>query len=263
MIRVGIGGWSYAPWRGGVFYPKGLAQVRELSFASRAFNSIEINATFHRNQSPASFRKWATETPDDFVFAVKASRFATNRRVLREAEPSVKQFLASGIVELGDKLGPILWQFAPTKTFDTADFDDFLGLLPREQGGLKLRHAIEVRNESFVVPEFIALARKHRVAIVLAHSEKYPLIADVTADFAYARLQCSRAAVKTGYTQADIKTWAGRARNWQAGKAVKELPLLAPEPKKSSVRDVFVYVISGAKERAPAAASALLAALEK
>jgi uncharacterized protein YecE (DUF72 family) len=258
MIRAGIGGWTFEPWRG-VFYPKGLAKTRELSFASEKLNSIEINATYHRTQTPASFRKWAAETPDGFVFSVKASRFATNRSVLAEARPSVEQFLSSGIVELGDKLGPILWQFAPTKRFDAGDFESFLALLPRERGGVRLRHAIEVRHESFLVPAFIALARKHAVAIVIADSEKYPLIADATADFTYARLQCSRPNVSTGYTTAEIKTWAQRAKAWAAGKTVKDLPLLAPAAKPAKPRDVFLYVISGAKERAPAAATALLA----
>jgi uncharacterized protein YecE (DUF72 family) len=257
MIRAGIGGWTYEPWRG-VFYPKGLAKTRELSFASEKLNSIEINATYHRTQTPTSFRRWAAETPDGFVFAVKASRFATNRSVLAEARPSVEQFLSSGIIELGTKLGPLLWQFAPTKKFDAGDFESFLALLPRERSGIHLRHAIEVRHESFLVPEFIALARKHAVAIVVADSEKYPLIADTTADYTYVRLQCSRPNVPTGYTTAEIKTWAKRAKAWATGKPVKELPLLAPAAKPAKTRDVFLYVISGAKERAPAAAMALL-----
>ncbi len=262
MIRAGIGGWTFEPWRGGGFYPKGLARTAELSFASRKLNTIEINSTYHRTQSPASFRKWAAETPDDFVFAVKASRFATNRRVLAEARPSVEQFLASGIVELGAKLGPILWQFAPTKKFEVADFESFLALLPRERDGVALRHAVEVRHESFLVPEFVALARKFAVAVVVAHSGKYPLIADVTAEFSYARLQCSRSNVANGYTTAEIATWAERAKAWEAGKTVKDLPLLAPASKPVKSRNVFFYVISGAKERAPAAALALLAAVK-
>jgi uncharacterized protein YecE (DUF72 family) len=267
MIRAGIGGWTFEPWRGGNFYPKGLAKTRELSFASEQLNAIEINATYHRTQTPASFRKWAAETPDGFVFAVKASRFATNRRVLAEARPSVEQFLSSGITELGAKLGPILWQFAPTKKFDVDDFENFLALLPREKAGIVLRHAIEVRNDSFLVPEFIALARKFAVAIVVAHSDKYPLIADATADFTYARLQCSRTNVATGYTTAEIKSWAAHAKAWEKGAAIKDLPLLAPAPKPSpkpaKARDVFMFVIAGAKERAPAAAMALLAEVKK
>jgi uncharacterized protein YecE (DUF72 family) len=263
MIRAGIGGWTFEPWRGGLFYPKGLPRTGELSHASRKLNTIEINATYHRTQPPASFRKWAAETPDDFIFAVKASRFATNRRVLVEAAPSIEQFLSSGIVELGKKLGPILWQFAPTKKFEASDFESFLALLPRERDGIALRHAVEVRHESFLAPEFVSLARKFSVAIVLAHSDKYPLIADQTADFTYARLQSSRANVATGYTTAEINVWAARAKAWAAGKAVKELPLLAPAPAPVKSRDVYVYVISGAKERAPAAAMALLDAVKK
>ena len=263
MIRAGTGGWTFEPWRGGLFYPKGLARTEELAFASRKLNSIEINATYHRTQPPASFRKWAAETPDNFVFAVKASRFATNRRVLVEAAPSIEQFLSSGIVELGKKLGPILWQFAPTKKFEAADFESFLALLPRARNGIPLRHAVEVRHESFLVPEFVKLARKFGVAIVLAHSDKYPFIADQTADFTYARLQSSRANVATGYTTAEIKVWAARANAWAAGKAVKELPLLAPALSPAKSRDVYLYVISGAKERAPAAAMALLDSLKK
>lgn len=256
MIRVGIGGWTYEPWRG-VFYPKGLAQSRELEHASRAVTSIEINGTYYSTQKPESFRKWAKETPDDFVFSVKAIRFATNRRVLAEAGPSVDKFLASGITELGKKLGPILWQFMPTKKFDPEDFGAFLSHLPKTADGLKLRHAVEVRHESFVAKEFVALARKHNVAIVLADSAKYPMIADVTADFIYARLQQADAKVVTGYTSAVIKKWAGRAKTWEGGGETKDLPVLSAAPK-AKKRDVFVYMINGAKERAPAAAMALL-----
>ena len=260
MIRVGIGGWTFEPWRGGTFYPKGLAKTRELAFASEKLNSIEINATYHRTQSPASFRKWAAETPDDFIFSVKASRFATNRRVLSEGASSVRQFLNSGIAELGRKLGPILWQFAPTKKFDSQEFRDYLQLLPPEHEGLKLRHAVEVRHASFVSKEFVSLAREFGVAIVVAHSPKYPLIADPTADFVYARLQCSQSRIATGYASTEIRDWAKRAKAWEAGKPVKDLPSLAPVV--SGKRDIFVYFISGAKERAPAAAMAMLDTLK-
>lgn len=256
MIRVGIGGWTYEPWRG-VFYPKGLAQSRELEHASRAVTSIEINGTYYSTQKPESFRKWAKETPDDFVFSVKAIRFATNRRVLADAGSSVDKFLASGITELGKKLGPILWQFMPTKKFDVEDFGAFLSHLPNTADGLKLRHAVEVRHESFVTKEFVALARKHNVAIVLADSAKYPMIADITADFVYARLQQADAKVATGYTSAVIKKWAGLAKTWEGGGEPKDLPVLSAAPK-TKKRDVFIYMINGAKERAPAAAMALL-----
>lgn len=256
MIRVGIGGWTYEPWRG-LFYPKGLAQSRELEYAARAVTSIEINGTYYSTQKPESFRKWAKETPDDFVFSVKAIRFATNRRVLAEAGPSVDKFLTSGITELGKKLGPILWQFMPTKKFDIKDFGAFLSHLPKTADGLKLRHAVEVRHVSFVAKEFVTLARKHNVAIVLADSAKYPMIADATADFVYARLQQADAKVVTGYTAAVIRKWAGRARTWEGGGEPKDLPVLSAVPK-AKKRDVFIYVINGAKERAPAGAMALL-----
>ncbi|HWU27273.1 MAG TPA: DUF72 domain-containing protein [Rhizomicrobium sp.] len=255
MIRAGIGGWNFEGWRGG-FYPKGLARARELAHASRALNTIEINATFHRDQKPASFRRWADETPDDFVFSVKASRFATTRRVLAEAGPSIERFVTSGIGELRHKLGPILWQFAPTKTFDAEDFEAFLALLPREHDGLALRHAVEVRHASFAVPEFVALARKHGAAIVVADSAKYPLLADVTADFVYARLQRSQARIATGYALRDLDTWIERAKAWTSG-VETNLPLVAQKAPKRS-RDVFLYMINGAKERAPAAAIAFL-----
>jgi len=260
MIRVGIGGWTYEPWRG-LFYPKGHPQSRELEFASRAMTSIEINGTYYSTQKPESFRKWAKETPDDFVFSVKAIRFATNRRVLAEAGPSVEKFLTSGIAELGKKLGPILWQFMPTKKFDAGDFGAFLSQLPKTVDGLKLRHAVEVRHESFVAKEFVALARKHNVAIVLADSAKYPMIADTTADFVYVRLQQAQEKIVTGYSPATIKKWGERAKLWEKGGEPKDLPLLSAAPK-AKKRDVFIHMINGAKERAPAAAAALLKELK-
>lgn len=259
MIRVGIGGWTFEAWRNGVFYPERLPKTGELAYASRQLNTIEINATYHRNQSPASFRKWAAETPDDFVFSVKASRFVTNRRVLAESGPSIDNFLASGLTELGPKLGPILWQFAPTKKFEPDDFRAFLGFLPSEYKGVPLRHAMEVRHQSFVTPEFVRLAREHGVAIVIAHSPKHPLIADITGSFVYARLQSSRAEVPTGYSPREIAAWAERAKLWETGGAPDDLPILVHPDRATEKRDVFIYVISGAKERAPAAAMALRA----
>ncbi len=261
-IRVGIGGWTYEPWRGGAFYPKKHPQARELEYASRAVTTIEINGTFYSTQKPSSFRKWADETPDDFVFAVKAHRLATNRRVLAEAGPSVERFLTSGLAEMETKLGPILWQFAGHKTFEPEDFEAFLALLPKTLDGLTLRHAIEVRHESFAVPGFVALARKYGVAIVYAHHETYPEMADVTADFVYGRLQQAAAKVETGYTAAEIKSWAARARDWAEGKPPKDLPV-AGKPGKPAKTDVFLYFIAAAKERNPAAAQALLAQLKK
>jgi uncharacterized protein YecE (DUF72 family) len=255
MIRVGIGGWNFAPWRDN-FYPKGLAHARELEFASRAVTSIEINSTFYRNQKPATFRKWAGETPDDFIFAVKASMFATHRRVLAEGEESVRRFLESGITELGKKLGPIVWQFAPTKIFQADDFESFLALLPRG-----FRHTLEVRHKSFVSAEFVALARKHDCAIVIADSEKHPLIADVTAGFLYARLQQASAKIANGYSDSALKSWQARAQTWEKGGVPRDLPLLTQEPPKKK-RDVFIYMINGAKEKAPHAAMALLKRLK-
>jgi uncharacterized protein YecE (DUF72 family) len=257
MIRVGIGGWVYAPWRG-VFYPKGLTQARELEHASRNVTSIEINGTFYGTQKPESFRRWAAETPDDFVFSLKAPRFATHRRVLAEAGPSIERFFSSGLSELKQKLGPILWQFAPTKAFDPDDFAAFLALLPKTLDGLTLRHAIEVRHESFLAPEFIALMRRHSVAVALIESDKHPLIADVTGDFVYARLQDTSEKLATGYPPAALDAWAKRAKTWAAGGIPDNPPTIAAPPPKKTKRDVFLYMISGAKLRAPAAAMALL-----
>jgi uncharacterized protein YecE (DUF72 family) len=257
MIRVGIGGWVYAPWRG-VFYPKGLTQARELEHASRNVTSIEINGTFYGTQKPESFRRWAAETPDDFVFSLKAPRFATHRRVLAEAGPSIERFFSSGLGELKQKLGPILWQFAPTKAFDPDDFAAFLALLPKTLDGLTLRHAVEVRHESFLTPEFIALLRRHSVAVALIESDKHPLIADVTSDFVYARLQDTSENLATGYSPAALDAWAKRAQTWAAGGTPDDLLAIAGAPAKKAKRDVFVYMISGAKLRAPAAAMALL-----
>ena len=260
-IRVGIGGWTFEPWRGGVFYPLKHSKTRELEYASRAVTTIEINGTFYSTQKPTSFRKWAEETPDDFVFSVKAHRLATNRKVLAEAGPSVERFIGSGLNELKGKLGPILWQFAHHKKFDPEDFEAFLALLPATLDGRKLRHAVEVRHDSFVVPQFVALARKYGMAVVYAHHEKYPAIADVTADFVYARLQQTAPKVDTGYSTAALGKWAEAAKAWSEGKAAKDLPVIA-KPSKPTPTDVFVYFIAGAKERNPAAAQALLKKLK-
>jgi uncharacterized protein YecE (DUF72 family) len=261
MIRVGIGGWVYEPWRG-VFYPKGLPQAKELSHASRQLSSIEINGTFYGTQKPESFRRWAAETPDDFIFSLKGPRYATHRRVLAEARESIERFFASGVLELKAKLGPILWQFAPTKTFNEDDFAAFLALLPKRVDGQAVRHAVEVRHDSFVVPEFIELLRRHSVAVVLVESNKHPLLADVTSDFVYARLQRTSEEVKTGYSPAALDAWAKRARAWAAGKAPDDLSVLAKAAPKAASRDVFIYMISGAKVRAPAAAVALIERLK-
>jgi uncharacterized protein YecE (DUF72 family) len=260
MIRVGIGGWEFKPWRG-EFYPPGLPQARELEYASRKLTSIEINGTFYRTQKAESFRKWAGETPDDFVFSLKAPRYATHRRVLAEAGQSIEIFFKSGVLELGPKLGPILWQLHPNKKFEPEDFAAFLKLLPARVDGKALRHVVEVRHESFVDPNFIALARKSSVAVALVESDKHPLITDVAADFIYARLQRTSEKVKTGYGRPMLDLWAKRARTWENGGAPGDLPAIVDGIPPKKQRDVFIYMISGAKERAPAAAMALIEAL--
>jgi uncharacterized protein YecE (DUF72 family) len=257
MIRIGIGGWVYQPWRG-VFYPKGLSQARELAHASSKLTSIEINGTFYNTMKPTSFRRWADETPDDFVFSLKGPRYATHRRVLAEAGSSIERFFASGLQELKSKLGPILWQFAPTKTFDAGDFAAFLALLPAHLDGKALRHVVEVRHESFRAPEFLALLRQHGVAVATVDSDKHPLIADVTGDFVYARLQRTEKKLKTGYSADDLDTWAARVRAWAGGGTPNDLVTIAQPPPADGPRDVFIYMIAGAKLRAPAAAMALI-----
>jgi uncharacterized protein YecE (DUF72 family) len=261
-IRVGIGGWTYEPWRG-TFYPKDLTQKRELEYASRQVSAIEINGTYYGTQSPKSFARWRDETPDDFVFSMKALRYATNRKVLGDAGTSVAGFVASGLAELGAKLGPVVWQFAPSKRFEAEDFEKFVNLLPAEVGGVRLRHVLDVRHESFKAPEFIALARRYGMATVFTDSADYPSFADVTADFVYARLMCAEESVATGYTPKALKAWAERARTWAAGGEPDDLPRVDEAGASSKPRDVFIYFINGAKERAPAAAQALLALLAK
>ena len=264
-IRAGIGGWTFAPWRG-VFYPEKLPQTKELDFASRALSTIEINGTYYRSQTPATFAKWAREVPDGFVFALKGPRFATNRRVLAEAGDSIKRFLDSGPTMLGDRLGPILWQFAPTKKFDEADFAAFLELLPKEVDGHALRHAVEVRHETFKCAPFVDLVRRYGVPVVYADHPTYPAIADTVGDFVYARLQKGEDDIPTGYPPKEIERWADAARAWASGGVPErvEADLVAP-PKSGKAtrapRDVFVYYIHGGTVRAPAAAQALSAAL--
>lgn len=239
MIRVGIGGWSYEPWRE-TFYPKDVPAAKELEYASRQVTAIEINATFYRTQSAASFKKWAAATPDDFMFSVKAPRAAVQRKDLREAAQSIEWFFNSGVGELGSKLGPIFWQMAPYKKYDPAEMGAYFDLLPAKLGKLKLRHAIEVRHESFACDEFMDLARKRNIAVVTVESEKHPLIVEPTADFAYARLELTQSDEPTGYPKAALKKWLKAARDWE------------------KTGEVFLYFISGAKERNPAAAKAML-----
>ena len=257
-IRVGIGGWVFQPWRG-TFYPKGLAQKRELEFASRALTSIEINGTYYGSQKPESFRRWHDETPDGFVFSVKGPRFATSRRVLAEAGPTIERFFKSGVLELQDKLGPINWQMLPTKKFDAEDFDAFLALLPKSVAGRALRHVVEVRHDSFRTPEFIALLRRHGVGVVLTDNEAYPRIADVTAPFVYARLQCASEDEAAGYAPKTLDLWVKRATEWSRGGQPAGVDRVAGAEKKApKARDVFVYVINGFKPKAPTAAMALI-----
>ena len=257
-IRVGIGGWNYAPWRG-VFYPKDLPQAKELAYAASRLTAIEINSTFYGSQKPESFRKWAAAVPDGFVFSVKGPRFATNRRVLAEAGDSIKRFINTGVVELGDRLGPLLWQFAPTKKFDAGDFGKFLELLPETAGTRRLRHVVEVRHPSFYTAEFIALVRKFAVAVVFTDHATYPSIADVTADFVYARLQKGEDSIPTAYPVKDLDAWAGRLRLWAQGKMPDDLRTVeSTNAPKAAPRDVFCYIIHEGKIRAPAAAMALI-----
>ncbi len=242
MIRVGIGGWSYEPWEES-FYPADLPTAKQLEYASRQVTAIEINSTFYRSQSAASFKKWAAASPDDFVFSVKAPRAAVQRKDLREAAQSIEWFFNSGIGELGGKLGPIFWQMAPYKKYDDAEMRGYFDLLPEKLGKLKLRHAIEVRHESFTDAAFHKLARERNIAIVTVESEKHPLIVEPSADFAYARLELTQADEPNGYSKLALKQWLKTARAWE------------------KTGDVFLYFIAGAKERNPAAAKAMLALL--
>jgi uncharacterized protein YecE (DUF72 family) len=256
-IRIGVGGWTYEPWRG-AFYPDTLPQKRELEYASGKLTSIEINGTFYGSQKPASFAKWRDETPDGFVFSLKAPRYATHRRTLAEAGPTIERFLRSGVLELKDKLGPINWQLMPTTKFAPADFEAFLKLLPKEHEGRALRHAVEVRHASFRVPELVEMARHHGVAVVIAGDSEYPLIADVTGPFVYARIMGTQPGEPLGYSPAALDLWSERARCWAQGGAPESLETVTPRNNTGASRDVFLYVISGHKVANPAAAQALI-----
>lgn len=239
---MGVGGWTFAPWRDN-FFPHGLAHSQELHYASRQLTAIEVNGTYYSTFKAPTFEKWRDETPDDFVFSLKAVRYATNRKVLATAEESITRFLHSGITRLGTKLGPIVWQFMPTKVFEPDDFEAFLALLPRELDGLPLRHALDVRHASFAVPEFVELARRYACVIVHTDSPKFPAIEDPEGDFAYLRLMRNQPELATGYPAGSLDAWARGVRAWTGGQRP---------------RDAFVFFINGAKERAPAAAMALL-----
>ncbi len=255
-IRIGIGGWTFAPWRDN-FYPKGLVQRRELEFASRHVTAIEINGTYYGTQKPATYAKWRDETPDGFVFSAKAPKRIMASRTLAKTGPQIEDFVG-GIVELGDKLGPLVWQFEQGRKLEAGDFGEFLDLLPKKTGNRALRHVLDVRDPAFVDRDFLDSARKHGMATVFTDSPDYPSFADVTADFVYARLMRTRSSIATGYPEAELREWAERAQRWAAGGEPDDLPKIGPAAGAAKPRDVFLYFISAAKERNPSAAMALL-----
>lgn len=255
-IRVGIGGWTFEPWRGS-FFPEKWPAKRELEYASRQVTAIEVNGTYYSGFKPATFAGWAKTAPDGFVFTLKASRYCTNRKILAEGGESIGRFVSQGIVELGEKLGPILWQFMATKKFEPDDFAAFLALLPAKHEGVALRHAVHVRHASFADPAFVALCRAAGVAIVYADSRDHPAIADVSGDFVYARLEDAVEEEPAGYAPAALDRWADAARCWAAGGQPAGLPYLADAPT-ATPRETFVFFINGAKVRAPHGAIALI-----
>jgi uncharacterized protein YecE (DUF72 family) len=280
QIRVGISGWRYDGWRG-AFYPEDLPQRRELEFAAQHFNSIELNGTFYSMQRPKSFQQWSGETPDDFVFSIKGPRFITHMRQLQNVETPLANFLAQGLLRLGRKLGPILWQFPPSFRFDAQLLEGFFSLLPRThkqaaayarqrdqwmesrswfevEEDLPLRHAVEIRNKSFAVPEYIALLRKYGVALVVADTVDWPRLMDITSDFVYCRLHGSEKLYVSGYDPPAIDAWAHRIIAWSQGGEVTDGTHASEDPaQKSESRDVFVYFDNDAKVRAPADAISL------
>ena len=253
---MGIGGWDFEPWRGS-FFPPGLPKTRQLEHVGTQLTATEINATYYKLQSPALFEKWAKTVPDGFKFAVKASRFCTNRKLLGEGGEAVAKFCAQGLTELGEKLGPILWQFMGTKQFDPVDFQAFLNLLPKAQDGVRLQHVVEPRHESFRTPEFVAMARAADVGIVFADSDDYPCIPDLSGSVAYARLQRCAEEEATGYGAAALDRWADAAKAWAEGQSPAGFPYAA-DPPAPRARDTYVFFISGAKVRAPHAARTLI-----
>ncbi len=255
-IRTGIGGWTFEEWRG-PFYPDDLPKAKEIDYAVNHLGTIEINGTYYRTQTPATFAKWREAAPAGFVYGVKALRYTVMKKKLADAEESIGKFLNSGVSELGDKLGAISWQFMETRKFDPDDIAAFLAMLPDRLDGVGLRHVLEVRNETFACAEFVELARKHNVAIVVAEHEKFPMIADQTADFVYARLMQSREEISTGYDEAGLDRWAEIAKSWAKGETPEGLTYVTDAPADGKARDVFAYFISGAKVRNPAAAMAL------
>ncbi len=258
MIRCGMGGWTFEPWRG-VFYPAGLRQADELNYAATHLTAIEINGTYYSSFKPDSWAKWRAATPEGFKFAVKASRFSTNRKVLADGGESIERFLNQGLSELGDRLGPILWQFANTKKFDAADFEGFLKLLPAKQDGLPLAHVLEVRHATFADPAFVALARKYAATVCLADHFTYPMIADVTGDTVYARLQTGSDDAPTAYSPADLDLWAGRLKTYASGGRPGDLTAADPGSEAAKTpREVYAFFIHEGKVRAPAAAMAMI-----
>lgn len=257
-IRVGVGGWTYAPWRDN-FYPKGLVQRRELEYASRELSAIEINGTYYGVQKPATYAKWRDETPPDFVFTAKAPRRITQSRALDRTGAQVEDFVG-GIAELGDRLAALVWQFDAGTRIDRAAFDTFLELLPRQASGRPLRHVLDVRDHGFVDADYIALARRHGMATVFTDSDEHPSFAETTTDLVYARLMRARSDVASGYPAAELQAWADRARTWARGDTPADLPTVAGAEAgtRARHREVFIFFISAAKERNPAAAVALL-----
>ncbi len=280
-VRIGISGWRYKGWRG-KFYPANLRQKDELAYAGSKFKSVEINGTFYSLQEPSSFERWAAETPDNFQFAVKGSRFITHMLKLRGIETALANFFASGVLLLGHKLGPFLWQFGPNFRFDSERLEAFFRLLPRNtqealklakqhnkiipiNAGLKvngngrLRHAIEIRHDSFVVPEFVRLLRKHDIALVCADTVEWPRLMDLTSDFVYVRLHGSEILYASGYDGVDLHTWAVRVAAWACGKEPLDAHRVidAPAPR-AKTRDVYVYFDNDAKVRAPVDALGLM-----
>jgi uncharacterized protein YecE (DUF72 family) len=260
-IRVGIGGWNYAPWRSH-FYPAGLVQRRELEYASRQLRAIEINSTYYRAQTPATYAKWAAQTPDPFIFSLKAPRYITEGRRLAAAGKGIRGFIDGGLAEFGARLGPILWQLPPSRTFHADDLDAFVRSLPRDLNGRPLRHVLEVRHPSFLCDDYVALARSHALPTVFTDSPDYPSLADLAGDFIYARLMRSANDIPTGYATAVLKRWANYAHTWASGADIGALPHVAALQHAGPPRDVFVFFISSAKHRNPAAAMALQARID-
>lgn len=285
-IRIGISGWRYKGWRG-TFYPPDLPQRKELEFASSHFNSIELNGSFYSLQRPESYQRWRADTPQDFIFSVKGSRFVTHMRRLKEVEPALANFFAQGLLALEEKLGPILWQFPPSMKFDAERFEDFFALLPRThkqaatlgkqhserlngrvwlrvQNDRPLRHAVEIRNESFVCEEFIALLRKYRIGLVCADTVEWPRLMDLTADFVYCRLHGDKELYTSGYDEAAIEEWAQRVFRWTCGEEVEDgMKASAKKGRSRATRDVFVYFDNDSKVRAPGDAQSLRRRIEQ